>query len=265
MTPSQLPDTATFAPSWAARRLLECLKARGIAETAGLVRKNLAECARQYLNRRFDRKFNVDTSGVVQLAELTCAGENKAYGVWYEPTPIRTLKCMFALLQGDLSTYTFIDFGSGKGRTMLYASNFGFRRIVGVEFARELHVIAERNIHSYRSKKQKCFDITSVCADATQFALPEEECVLYFFHPFKEEVMQRVLDNIEASYRRHPRTLIVLYYHPQLNTLMQSRSTFRKTAEQTMPFDLSGEPCIYRRKIEVYETFGQVTGKAQGA
>jgi 16S rRNA G966 N2-methylase RsmD len=229
------------------------LKRYGARETAGLIRKNLAEQARQRLNRRFDEKYHVDTSGVIFLSDLTCESANKAHGVWYEPTPLRTLECMFSMLPRDVSEFTFIDFGSGKGRTMLYASNFNFRSIIGVEFAKELHVIAQRNIRTYQNPKQKCFEITSISADATTFQLPEENCVLYFFHPFREEVMARVLENIERSYRRNPRKITLLYYHPQLNSMIEQVSFLRKRNEKAMPFDLTGEPCPYRRRLVVYE------------
>jgi hypothetical protein len=170
---------------------------------------------------------------------------------------------MFSTLPGDLSDFVFIDFGSGKGRTLVYASNFNFKRIIGVEFTRELHDVAVRNFASLRSPTQRCFDLTSVCADAATFNLPEDNCVLYFFHPFRAEVMARVLAHIEDSYRRHPRKLILLYYHPQINSLMQGLDFIRKTGELTMPFDITAEPSLYRRKLEVYET--KVSGAVPAA
>jgi len=240
--------------SWAFRRVMTSFKALGPRETAGLIRKNLAEYARKCVNRHFDRKYHVDTSGTTQLADLTCESTNKPLGILYEPTPLRTLKCMFSMLPSDLSDFTFIDYGSGKGRTMLYASGYNFRRIIGVEFAKELHVIAQRNLKTYRCAVQKCHDITSMCMDATEFTLPEENCVLYFFHPFREAVMRRVLDNIEQSYARCPRKIIVLYYHPRHNNVLQERVFLEKRADRPVPFDLSAEPCIYRRRLELYET-----------
>ena len=240
--------------SWAFRRVLASVRNLGPGQTTGLIRKNLAECARRYVNRRFDLKFNVDTAGVTQLADLTCDSSNKQHGILYEPTPLRTLKCMFAMLPADLRDFTFIDFGSGKGRTIVYASNYNFRKIIGVEFAKELHAVAERNIMTYRSAAQKCHDITSLCSDATEFSLPEENCVLYFFHPFREAVMRRVLDNIERSYSVCRRKLFLLYYHPRHNSVIQERGFLEKCAERPVPFDFSAEPCIYRRRLELYAT-----------
>jgi len=100
---------------WAAKRLLVCIREVGANETAELIRKNLAELTRQYLNRRFDRKFHVETSGIVQLAGLTCDSPNKEHGAWYEPTPIRTLKSIFSSLPAGLrSSQKWARASSGK-------------------------------------------------------------------------------------------------------------------------------------------------------
>jgi hypothetical protein len=50
--------------------------------------------------------------------------------------------------------------------------------------------------------------------DAAEFPLPEEPLVLYFFNPFPEEILSRVLSNLEASLARAPRRVYVLFYAP---------------------------------------------------
>src|SRR5215831_4326085 len=119
------------------QRLLAHLKKDGMSQTAAVIRKNLMALGRHYGNRLWDLRHGVDTSGVIQLRELTCAGDT-ASSIWYEPTPIRTLHQMARHLPSDLTDFTFVDFGSGKGRTILHASRLNFTRIIGVEFAREL-------------------------------------------------------------------------------------------------------------------------------
>ncbi len=161
-------------------KLLSHLIEYGPADTATLVRKNLASKAREFLNRRWDRRFHVSTTGVVQLDELTCTGAT-ASAIWYEPTPIRTLRQMARFLPPDLNGFTFVDFGSGKGRTLLQASCLNFDSVIGVEFARELYEIAELNINTFRSAKQRCFDVHSVCMDAADFRIPAGNCVFYFW------------------------------------------------------------------------------------
>ncbi len=50
--------------------------------------------------------------------------------------------------------------------------------------------------------------------DAADFAFPEEPLVLYFFNPFPEEVLTRVLSNLAESLARAPRRVYVLFYAP---------------------------------------------------
>lgn len=40
----------------------------------------------------------------------------------------------------------FLDLGSGKGRMVLSAARFPFRRIIGVELSNDLTAIARRNV-----------------------------------------------------------------------------------------------------------------------
>jgi hypothetical protein len=92
-------------------------------------------------------------------------------------------KHVLAGLDIAFENYTFVDFRSGKGRALLPASEFPFRRILGLEFSPELHRTAEENIRRYNSATQKCRDIQSLNVDFADFALPPEASVLFFFHP----------------------------------------------------------------------------------
>ncbi len=83
--------------------------------------------------------------------------------------------------------------------------------MIGVEFARELHEVALRNIQSYRSRRQRCHRIESVCADAVDYELPPQPAVLFFYSPFNAAVLERILDRVKTSLRTHPRSLYILY------------------------------------------------------
>lgn len=158
-------------------------------------------------DRAFDQEFGVDTFGVTLLSGLTIESDNKLLGLEYEGTPVRSFPGMLADLPEDLGDFVFVDFGSGKGRALLLASDYNFKKIIGVEFARELHAVAERNIAAYKNPRQRCFDIQAACMDAARFEIPDEECVFYFYYPFGEQVMSTVLDNVAASYARRPRRM----------------------------------------------------------
>jgi len=88
--------------------------------------------------RVYDWKHGVHTCGNVNLTGLTLVGNNRSYGVHYHPSHPKFLLQEFSKLNIDYNQFTFIDFGAGKGRVLLAASEFPFHRIIGVEFASEL-------------------------------------------------------------------------------------------------------------------------------
>jgi hypothetical protein len=100
------------------------------------------------------------------LGKLTLKGGHGAEAVQVEPVYAREIDQILGQLAIDPAEYTFIDFGSGKGRALLIGPCYPFRRIVGVEFAKDLHDIAQQNIGGYRSSKKRCFDIQSIHANA---------------------------------------------------------------------------------------------------
>jgi SAM-dependent methyltransferase len=159
----------------------------------------------------FDRQFRVDTAGIVRLERLAIGGANRSLGVRYQGSDPNAVRGTIRDLQLDYAEFVFVDFGSGKGRVILVASEFPFKRIVGVEFSPELHEIAVRNIASYSNPGQRSAAIESVCVDAADYELPDEPLVLYFYNPFLEPLMRTVLLRIAASLRASPREAYLVF------------------------------------------------------
>src|ERR1700722_6642663 len=81
----------------------------------------------------FDFRHNVDTS--LQFSEQKKRGwpEDKI-NFYYAPTrPKWVRQALGHLPSRGRQEYTFIDFGSGKGRVLLMAARLGFRRLYGIE------------------------------------------------------------------------------------------------------------------------------------
>ena len=195
------------------RRLIAALRILTREGMAGLYRRMRR---RWRYTRSLDRRFGVDTEGYIPLDQLTgIESLNVADGVQYQPTPQRLLEKTLAALDIDHRQFTFIDFGSGKGRALLIASRLPFNRIIGIEFSPELHEIAVRNVAKYPVSARKCARIEPICADATLFSLPDEPSIFYFFNPFGPSVLAPVLDNIVRSLERHPRRSLFIYVNPR--------------------------------------------------
>jgi SAM-dependent methyltransferase len=159
----------------------------------------------------WDLIHGVDTCGDVPLVSLDFQNKNKTAGLEYQSHHPQIIRAGLAALAIPPEEFTFIDFGCGKGRVLLVASEFAFRRIIGVEFAPSLAETARQNLRRYRGRRQKCSQIEVITADATECELPQQPLVLYFFSPFAPTVMAQIVQNIEESLRRCPRQLLVLF------------------------------------------------------
>jgi SAM-dependent methyltransferase len=161
--------------------------------------------------RVWDLTHRVDTCGEIPLNSLDFESKSKDPGLEYQSHHPEIIRSSLLMLPIPHEDYTFVDFGCGKGRVLLIASGFKFRKIVGLELAPQLADIAKRNVERYRSSDQKCFDIEVMTADATDYELGPDPQVLYFFSPFTLRLMSQILENIEASVRRSPRDLLILF------------------------------------------------------
>ncbi len=161
--------------------------------------------------RAWDLIHAVDTCGDVPLVDLKFENEHKTPGLEYQSHHPAIIRSGLRSLDIRYQDYSFVDFGCGKGRVLLVASEFPFRKIVGIEFAPQLAEVARQNLKTYRTKNQKCFEIEAVTADATEYELAAEPQVLYFYSPFARSVMDKVIDKIELSLQRFPRELLVLF------------------------------------------------------
>jgi hypothetical protein len=79
---------------------------------------------------------------------------------------------------------------------LLLAAELPFRRVIGIEFAADLHALAQQNVKTYRNPEQVCFRIEPVHIDATQYEFPLEPLLIYFYYPFDQSVMEPVIQNL---------------------------------------------------------------------
>ena len=157
----------------------------------------------------FDRTRHVRTAGNVTLGKvgIAQAGDSEMY---MPARPWQVRRALAAVPVATASEYTYVDLGSGKGRTLFIAAELPFREVIGVEFSRLLHERAAANVRTFRSRRRRSGPVRSVHMNAVDFAFPDGPLVVYLFNPFGAATMRRVLDNLEASLREHPRHVVVV-------------------------------------------------------
>jgi len=194
----------------------------GARSAASLLVRNLWGFVRESTPERRRRRYGdmeYDWENRVNTTSGTVGWRVRLLGLFhsaYQPTEPTLFREMMARLPIEFDKFTFVDLGSGKGRTLLMASEYPFRKIVGVELIAELHHAAEENIRDYRSPTQRCAQIESMLADAREFELPAEPLVLYLFNPLPERALSEVLERLRKSVAQAPRPVWVVYHNPLL-------------------------------------------------
>jgi SAM-dependent methyltransferase len=194
-----------------------------------------------YRERRFDRRFGVTTAGIIPKEHLEVSGPSAAHVTHYQAAQPIHIEGVVGELGIEYAKYTFVDFGCGKGKAILLASSFPFERIVGLELSPELAEIAAANVRTYHSRRQRCHAIEVLCMDALDYELPARPLVCFFYNPFGEAILERVIEKIGRSLSEHPRDVIVVYLHPALERLFRDRSFLD-------PIKTRDWVCVYRSR-----------------
>jgi hypothetical protein len=162
----------------------------------------------------FDAAMGVRTGGVQHLYDLTINSENARFGTNHVASDPTEFKRAMERIDFDLSGATFIDFGSGRGRALIMAAMLPFKKVIGIEFAEELHRDSLENIRNSTCDLGHPDRIIQILGDATQFQLPDGPLVLYFFNPFDAPIIGAVARNALASWQANPRPMRVVYLNP---------------------------------------------------
>jgi len=189
----------------------------------------------RYMDKRFDRRFAVDTAGLLDLPELKFDPRFR-HAVNYRPTPRPVFFRMLRRLDVDYSSFVFIDFGCGKGKVLFLAAELPFTRIVGIELSSKLFRVAENNLRNYLGPRT-CNAVQLVCMDASEYEIPEGRAIYYFYNPFTAEVMRKVLENIRRSLAATPRETYVVYFNHVLKDVLDE-SGFLMPIKQTRLYSI---------------------------
>jgi SAM-dependent methyltransferase len=141
----------------------------------------------------------------------------------YLGSPARVTRRIIAGLHIDPREFTFVDYGSGKGRALFVAAESPFREVVGVEISPALHAVATANLQSYVGPG----DVSRIrlwCGNALDFELPAGNLVLHMYHPVGPDVLRQLLTVICAQADTTPRRILI----PYLFSIGVAKAVFRE-------------------------------------
>jgi len=182
----------------------------------------------------FDRRHGTDTSRIVQTKDA--AGRDVH---WYETASASAISAAIEKLGIDPEIFTFIDLGCGKGKPLLIAAGFPFRRIIGVDVDASCLAIARKNVGICEQSAR----IELVVADATRYAFPPGPLLVYLYNPFPGHVLRVVLQRLACRLDETADPIAVIYMHPRCAELIEDTGLFRTV------YDLPGIVSPYERAL----------------
>jgi SAM-dependent methyltransferase len=193
----------------------------------------------------FDRRYGVDTSGLVWSVDLRTGSRSDAWNTaYYGIGPSVFHRVMAQVPESLLKTSTFIDLGCGKGRAVLLASEYPFAQAIGVEIAPQLHGTAVENVARYTAARyaegrRDVGQMSVVLEDAARYQFPPGPLVVYLYHPFCRPVLEKVVRNLGRSLAEEPREAAVIYINSELRDVLDRAPYLRQVWSATVEMDAS--------------------------
>jgi SAM-dependent methyltransferase len=157
----------------------------------------------------FDATYGTETFGRHDVKTSEDTGDTTTWG--YSAINQDFFREIMRSVPRPLAEYTFVDVGSGKGAAVLMASEFGFRRLVGVELAEELVRIAKLNTERFNRKTGKTIVPEWVQTDFFKWKIPSEPQLFFFNNPFPPDLTVKALAVLESSLASQPHSALLVF------------------------------------------------------
>ena len=155
-----------------------------------------------------DHEKTWDTSLRIQTCGRDALGADE-YHHPYVPTPYSVLERLAdsgLIRKGDV----LLDYGCGKGRVGFFLSYRVKAKTIGIEYDERIYQGALENRKNTVSGIKPDFVLTR----AEEYEVPPEVNRCYFFNPFSEEILRKVMARIIESWYDDPREVFLFFYYP---------------------------------------------------
>jgi SAM-dependent methyltransferase len=195
-----------FTFKTAVLRASQLLRGYGLTKTMAVAAAKIDD---QYL-KLFDRKYNIATSGHVELCDTSFDPSKLSRATAYGPVN----GWAFRGLLRELSlpkAFHFVDLGSGLGRPCIIAADYGFERVTGVELAFELHTTALENVNESNLSPAKKAAIHLIHGDVLEYCDHTDDDVFFIFRAFSLDFYDVVRSKLAARAASRKKTLTIIY------------------------------------------------------
>jgi SAM-dependent methyltransferase len=190
----------------AAQRTGQLLYGHGLMKTIAIAAAKIDD---QYL-KLFDRKYNIATSGHVELSDTSFDPSKLSRATAYGPVNGWAFRGLLRELNLP-KTFHFADLGSGLGRPCIVAAEYGFERVTGVELALELHTTARENVDRSNLPPANKKAIHLIHGDVLEYCDHTDDDVFFIFRAFSLDFYNVVRSKLAERAALRKKTLTIIY------------------------------------------------------
>ena len=199
------------------------------------------------LDASFDLIHGTETLTRIPPDRIQTDSENKIHSSYYGATKARPFLQLLRRLNLPQDA-VFVDLGAGKGRVVMLAAKYGFRKIIGIEFSQPLCLQARTNLQGFLRKSPSNSQVEIIESDVTEYRWSDDETIFFMFDPFSSEILAEVLQNLRLSVERKPRIVWLIYNSPRDHGTVEASGLFISHQTHTIA---GGEFCVYSNQKSI--------------
>lgn len=177
----------------------------------GLKHRAVHESGRRLNNLEawyYDRRRRVETRGKATMSEMGVSGPLADHGTGFQSVNEGHLRRVFDEMAFPLES-GFVDIGSGKGKPLIIAAEYGFHPVVGVELVESLCAVARANIERLGLAEK----VRVECTNGVDYSFGRER-VVFLNNPFDAEFLSTMVRRLTEAMAGSDRPAWVLYGNP---------------------------------------------------
>ncbi len=150
-------------------------------------------------------------------------GKDKKYSSYSHHTSSNFLTFILnelQVLEPDITKGIFVDYGCGKGITLVTAKKFGFRKVIGIESVVAIYQICLNNISLLINNDKN--NIIVLNKNVINFIPTNDISVIFFYNPFDDATMNICVKNMLKV--KYDKTLYIIYVNPKDRLIFENHN-----------------------------------------
>ena len=182
-----------------------------------------------------DGLYGIDTAGIINASALRSGSGADVHSFGYGASLPSVIRRAIETCP-NLDQASFIDLGCGKGLPLAVATEYPFRRIVGVELSPTLSAVAAQNAERVAAAHPQRTRIEIVQGDMLTSELPTGYLIAYLYNPAYPPLLRRLVRRL-AEHQAQGNKVMVIYYNPSSARYFDRNPAFARYYAAHLRFD----------------------------